>query len=242
MRKGFAVNLEGQLKVNSAHAASFSGNRCLLCSSPNDGHGAICPSCLNDLAYNTAPCPACAKANTEARLCADCLIRPQTFIDKSRALFQYQYPVNHLIIHMKYKQGLDVANHMGEMLGELFIEDDSALPDCIIPVPLHRRRLIARGYNQAVELARPLSRQIGIKLDTSSCKRIRATTPQASLPAKKRKGNVRNAFSVIEACDYEHVLLVDDVITTGSTVNELARMLSLAGVRRIGVLAVARAG
>ena len=88
--------------------------------------------------------------------------------------------------------------------------------------------------------------QLGINLDTSSCKRVRATMPQADLPAKKRKGNVRNAFSITEACDYDYdydyVLLVDDVITTGSTVNELARTIKLAGVCRIDVLAVARAG
>ena len=143
---------------------------------------------------------------------------------------------------MKFKQGIDIANHLGEMLGELFLKDNTALPDCIIPVPLHSRRLISRGYNQSVELARPLSRHLGIRLDTSSCKRIRATVPQADLPARKRKGNVRNAFSVVETCDYDHVLLIDDVITTGSTINEFARTIKLAGVRRIDVLAVARAG
>jgi len=242
MRKGLAVNLGGLLRVNSAVPAYFSGNRCFLCSDPSNGPETICRSCLSDLAYNAGACPACAKADTESRLCADCLSRPQTPIDKTWALFRYHYPVNRLIQHMKFKQGLDVANHLGEMLSEVFLQENAALPDCIIPVPLHCRRLIVRGYNQSVELARPLSRQLGIRLDTSSCKRVRATMPQADLPAKKRKGNVRNAFSVTAACDYDHVLLIDDVITTGSTVNELARMLRLAGVRRIDVLAVARAG
>ena len=242
MRKGFAVNLDGQLKVNNARTAPFDGNRCFLCAGPSGGHESICRSCLDDLAYNVEACPACAKPNTASRLCADCLSRPQAFIDKSWALFLYHYPVNQLILNMKFKQGLDIANYLGGMLGGLFLKDNTALPDCIIPVPLHCRRLISRGYNQSVELARPISRQLGINLDTSSCKRIRATMPQADLPAKKRRGNVRDAFSVIETCDYDHVLLVDDVITTASTVNELARMLSLAGVRRIEVLAVARAG
>ena len=242
MRKGLAVNLGGLLKVNNAHPAYFSGNRCFLCSSPSGGHASICRSCLNDLAYNLHACPVCAKPDAASRLCADCSSQTQSSIDNSWTLFRYHYPVNRLIQHMKFKQGLDLANYLGGMLSELFLKDNAALPDCIIPVPLHCRRLISRGYNQSVELARPLSRQLDIKLDMSSCKRVRATMPQADLPAKKRKGNVRNAFSVTEACDYDHVLLVDDVITTGSTVNELARMLSLAGVRRIDVLAVARAG
>ncbi len=242
MRKGLAVNLNGQLKVNNGRPAFFSGSRCFLCSGPSNGHETICRACLNDLAYNTDACPACAKPNTVSRLCAGCLNQPQVFIDNIRTLFQYHYPVNRLIQHMKFKQGINIANHLGGKLGELFLKDNTALPDCIIPVPLHSRRLIARGYNQSVELARPISRQLGVDLDTSSCKRIRATMPQADLPAKKRKQNVRNAFSVSTKINYNYVLLVDDVVTTGSTVNELARIISLAGVRRIDVLAVARAG
>jgi ComF family protein len=143
---------------------------------------------------------------------------------------------------MKFNQGIDIANHLGGMLGELFLKHNTVMPDCIIPVPLHSRRLIARGYYQSVELARPLSRQLGVNLDTYSSKRVRATMPQADLPAKKRKGNVRNAFSVSTKINYNHVLLVDDVVTTGNTVNELARIIGLAGVRRIDVLAVAKAG
>jgi len=242
MRKGFAVNLDSRLKVNNASPAFFTGSRCFLCSSPSDGQQTICRACLKDLAYNADACPACAKPNTASRLCADCLNQPQTFMDSIRTLFQYHYPVNRLIQHMKFKQGLDIANHLGGMLAELFFKDNTDLPDCIVAVPLHSRRLIARGYNQSVELARPISKELGVKLDTSFCRRIRATLPQADLPAKKRKGNVRNAFSVTGACSYDHVLLIDDVITTGSTVNELARTLGLAGVHRIDVLAVARAG
>ncbi len=242
MRKEFAVNLNHPLKVNSAAATFFNGNRCFLCSDPGKGHESICRACLEDLALNTDACPDCAKPDSASRPCADCLNRSQTFINNTWTLFHYKYPVNRLIIHMKFNQGLDIANYLGGMLAELFLNHRTALPDCIIPVPLHYRRLIARGYNQSVELAQPVSTQLGIKLDTFSCKRDRATTPQADLPAKKRRQNVRNAFSVSNTLDYKHILLIDDVITTGSTVNELARMLSLAGVRQVDVLAVARAG
>ena len=240
MRKGFAVNLKGLLGVNSAPVAIFSGNRCFLCSSPSNGHETMCRACLNDIMVNTDACPACAKANTASNICADCLSQPWQFIKKATTLFQYHDPVNHLVQHLKYKQGIDIASHLGKMLCTLLPSENAALPDCILPVPLHSGRLISRGYNQSIELARPLSRQLGIKLDTSSCKRVRATMPQAGLSAKKRKQNVHNAFTVSKKIGYNHVLLVDDVITTGSTVNELARMLSLAGVVRIDVLAVAR--
>jgi ComF family protein len=242
MRKGFAVNLNDTLKVNNADQALFTVNCCFLCSGPSKGHETICRPCLKDLAHNTDACPACAKPDTASNLCANCLIRTQAIIDNTWALFRYHYPVNRLIQHMKFNQGIDIANHLGRMLGELFLKHYAATPDCVIPVPLHSSRLIARGYNQSVELARPLSRELGIKLDTFSCKRIRATRPQADLPANKRRQNVRNAFSVSKTMDYRHILLVDDVITTGSTVNELARVLGLAGAQQIDVLAVARTG
>ncbi len=141
---------------------------------------------------------------------------------------------------MKFRQGLELANYLCGIMGEVFFNDGTTRPDCIIPVPLHRRRLISRGYNQSVELARPLARQLMVNLDTHSCKRIRNTIPQSDLPAKKRRGNVRNAFSVTEGISYRHVLIIDDVITTGSTVNELARTLYRAGVTRVDVLACAK--
>ncbi len=242
MRKGFAVNLKDHLKANSAPSAFFSGNRCFLCSGRCDGHEALCAECLNDLMFNTAACPACAKPNTASNICAECLNKPWISINTTATLFHYHYPANHLVQHIKYKQRIDIACYLGRILCQRLLKNNPTLPDCIIPVPLHSSRLISRGYNQAAELARPLSRQLHIKLDTSSCRRIRATIPQTELPAKKRKGNVRNAFSITKACNYEHVLLIDDVITTGSTVNELARMFKFAGVGRIDVLAIARAG
>ena len=201
----------------------------------------MCLGCLNDLAFNTNACPSCAMPNAASRTCADCLSQPWLFVDHTWALFQYRYPINHLIQNMKFKQGIDVASSLGRVLGELPLYVGAPLPDCIIPIPLHSSRLVSRGYNQSVELARPLSKQLGIRLDITSCKRVRATKPQSELPAKKRKKNVRDAFSVSAGISYSHVLLVDDVITTGSTVNELARILHLAGVSRIDVLACARA-
>ncbi len=242
MRKEFAVNPKDPHKVNDTSTTFFSSNRCLLCSCPGGGHKTICDECLGDLAFNTDACPACAKSGAKSHVCADCLNKPWPFINTTTTLFQYRYPVNHLVQYLKYKQGIDIANYFGNMLCKLLITKRRTLPGCIIPVPLHSGRLISRGYNQSVEIARPLSKQLGIKLDTSYCKRIRATNPQAKLPTNKRKENVRNAFSATKTYGYDHVLLIDDVITTGSTVKELARILNLAGIRRIDVLAITRAG
>jgi ComF family protein len=242
MRKGIAVNLKGFIKVNGEPVTLPIGNRCFLCAGPDGGHEVICMGCLSDLVFNTDACPACAKPDSASRMCADCLNQPRTFVDNTWAIFQYNYPVNRLIQYLKFKQGIGVANYLGNILSQLFFNNGVTPPDCIMPVPLHSSRLIARGYNQSVELARPLSKRLGIKLDTVSCVRIRATAPQTDLPPNKRKQNVRNAFSMSEKAPYDHVLLVDDVITTGSTVNELARILRYTGVKKIDVLTCARAG
>ena len=241
MRKGFAVNLKPHTKVNSSLSAFFSGNRCFLCALPCGGREAICFGCLSDLSLNINACLGCAKPHTASRTCSDCLGHPWVFIDNSWAMFQYHYPSTRLIQHMKFKQGIDIAYALGRALAGLSIYDRTPAPECIIPVPLHTSRLVARGYNQSVELARPLSKRLGIQLDTASCKRVRPTKPQSDMTAKQRKKNVRDAFSVFEGISYGHVLLVDDVITTGSTVNELARTLRLAGVNKVDVLVCARA-
>jgi len=242
MRKGFAVNLKDHRQVNDGFAAALPDSHCFLCAGTCEGREAICVDCLNDLAFNVDACPACAKPNATSGMCANCLIRPNAYIDSVWVLFRYHYPVNYLIQQMKFKQGFDLSTYLGGMLSDLFLNNGAAPPDCIMPVPLHISRLISRGYNQSAELARPLSKQLSVKLDTAACKRIRATIPQTDLPAKKRKQNVHNAFSVAGRVPYNHVLLVDDVITTGSTVNELALTLHHAGVKKIDVLACAKAG
>lgn len=241
MRKGIAVNLKDYIKVNKGFFTQFFGNLCFLCADRNDTPETICPACQNDLVFNSNACSACAKPETASELCADCLKYPKMFIDNTEALFRYQYPVNHLVQTMKFRQGTNIANYLGKVMGEIIFMESTTVPDCIIPVPLHSFRLIQRGYNQSIELARPIAKQLGIYLDTHSCQRVLNTIPQTNLPAKKRRKNVRNAFSVTKKINYKHVLIIDDVITTGNTVNEVARVLHKAGVNKIDVLACAKA-
>ena len=113
MRKEFAVNLNHPLKVNNAVTPFFSGNRCFLCSSPGKNRETICRACLKDLAFNTDACPACAKPDSASSMCSNCLNRKRAFIDNSWALFRYHYPVNLLIQHIKFNQGIDIANYLG---------------------------------------------------------------------------------------------------------------------------------
>ena len=215
-------------------------NLCFLCGIAHAKTATLCSDCIKDLPLNSSACPACARANSASRLCRDCRVKPWPSIDHCHALLSYQYPVNYLIQAAKFRQNLSLANSLGQLVCRDF-SSDRVKPDCIMPVPLHFRRLISRGYNQSVEIARPLANMLRVKLDLHSCKRIRATPPQSNLPAHKRKHNVRNAFLVNKQLTYKHVLLIDDVITTGNTVNEVARVLSKAGVARIEVLACARA-
>lgn len=114
-------------------------------------------------------------------------------------------------------------------------------PQRLIPVPLHRKRYHQRGFNQAIEIAQPISRQLNIPLDTRCCLRRVDTTAQAELHADERRKNIRGAFQVRHHINYKHVAIIDDVVTTGATVNELAKMLRKEGVTKIEVWCCARA-
>ena len=111
----------------------------------------------------------------------------------------------------------------------------------VIPVPLHRRRLAARGYNQALEIARPLARRLGCRLDDGLVLRVRATREQSALSARARRRNVAGAFRLRGPADFSHAVLVDDVVTTGATTREIAALLRRGGCARVSVVAAARA-
>jgi ComF family protein len=130
---------------------------------------------------------------------------------------------------------------LGYLLSQHLSQQLTSKPECIIPVPLHPKRLRQRGYNQALELARPIARGLKIKLETQLCQRIRNTLPQTELSLRSRQANLRNAFQITPTVPYQHIAIVDDVVTTGHTVYELARIFKRAGVAQIEIWAVARA-
>lgn len=134
-----------------------------------------------------------------------------------------------------------LAFHLGRLLAATLEHRLDVLPQCLIPVPLHRQRLIDRGYNQSLELARPIAKQFNLPLNFKDCVRVRNTAPQAQLSGEKRRLNVHLAFAVQREFKYRHVALVDDVITTGHTATELSSQLIKAGIERVDVWALARA-
>lgn len=204
----------------------------------------LCSGCAADLPANRPACMRCAAPlvgeNGVAPECGRCLTRPPVF-ERAFVPFRYAYPVDHIVKAFKYRSALAWGRVLGTLLAQQLRASGSPLPQALIPVPLHAERHRERGFNQAHELARPLSRLLGIAIDDRLCERVRATHDQTELTAKQRRKNLRKAFEVTRVTGLRHVALIDDVLTTGSTVSELARTLKRAGVKVVDVWAVARA-
>lgn len=175
----------------------------------------------------------------QAMRCGQCLQKSPHF-DLSITPYHYAPPINQFITRLKFNNRLYYANILAELLIKQLNKNSEQLPECIIPVPLHPSRLRHRGFNQALEIARPVAKQYRIKLDPFCCSRVIATSPQMSQDKLARKNNIKNAFKVKPGFNYKDIAIVDDVMTTGHTVNELARVLRANGARRIQVWAAAR--
>lgn len=209
---------------------------CVLCGEPGL-HEPICPGCR--VALPILPpqrCPRCALPVPDSSVpCGACQRHPPRF-DATHAALTYAFPADGLIRQLKYGHRLATAN----LLAGLMLEQAPAQGDVLVPVPLSAARLRERGFNQAMELARVLGRRRGLPVDAASCRRIADTPPQAGLSWKERRRNIRNAF----ACDTDyggrHVILVDDVMTTGATLDELARTLRQHGAARVTAWVAAR--
>jgi len=149
--------------------------------------------------------------------------------------------VDRLIHAFKFAGQLHIATVLGELMAGRILDTNVPLPELLIPVPLHPIRLRERGFNQALELARVISNKLTIPIDYRSCERSRKTVAQSLLPAKERHQNIKGAFTVHHPFKVKSVAIIDDVMTTGHTVNELASVLKDAGVDHVQVWAVARA-
>lgn len=212
---------------------------CPLCGDRSVPGRGLCDGCLADLPRNSAPCARCALPLPAPGLCGECLRRPPPY-DRVLAPLRYAAPVDHLITGLKFHQQLRVAPLLASFLSDHVKARSEPRPECLIPVPLHGSRLRQRGYNQALEIARVLCKELAIPLDYRACRRIRATSAQSLLPASERRRNVRGAFRV-ESHPWRRVAIVDDVMTTGHTVGELATAVRRAGASSIEVWVCARA-
>ena len=201
----------------------------------------ICTDCIEDLPRIHHACLGCALPlqSDIVKLCGTCQRNPPPF-DSVHAVFQYDFPVNKLISRLKFRGKLTHARLLGQLMAQSLAAAVLQPPDGIIPVPLHAQRISQRGFNQAAELARYLSQALAIPLEINAVARVRQTAPQTGLSERVRRKNVRGAFQVRADMSDRHVAIVDDVVTTGSTVSELALSLRRSGAARVDVWALAR--
>jgi ComF family protein len=210
---------------------------CFLCAAPA-GEVLLCKACIASLPQMPAAlCPRCALPAPDSSVCGACMKRAPHF-DATHAVFRYEFPLDRMIHALKYAHRLSCAGFLGRMLAQA---DLRFRPDLIVPVPLSGARLAERGFNQALEIARPLLRILDAPAELTHIHRSRDTTPQASLPWKQRVKNVRHAFECEIDLTGRTVLVVDDVMTTGATLDELARTLKAHGAVHVENLVVARA-
>jgi ComF family protein len=209
---------------------------CYFCLSPTDA--VCCKQCELDFMKESPRCPICAKPHHAEAVCGKCIISPPLF-SSTTVLFNYAYPAKKMVLDFKFNKRVELSTFFAELLLDR-IKSKDKLPEALIPVPLHKKRQAQRGYNQSLELAKHLANKLDIPINASLCKRIVNTDPQSELPMKSRRKNVKNAFALNNDRMPKHIAIVDDVITTGSTINEISRLFKSAGCERIDIWAIAR--
>jgi len=191
---------------------------CILCKKLSRGKFDLCLACKQQLPYI---------GNAYADLLT---------------VFYYEEPISRMLINLKFNQQLKFASLLGSLVSEVVAAHykNKPNPEIIIPVPLHASRLKERGYNQALEIARPVAKKLNIYIDKYSCKRTKNTAPQLGLTEHDRQSNLHGAFQVTKLINAKHVAIFDDVVTTGSTVRELSLLLRKSGVEQVDVWCVAK--
>ncbi|MFC7301065.1 ComF family protein [Cognatiluteimonas weifangensis] len=213
---------------------------CLACGE-RAGGGALCPACRAALPWNRQACARCAlplPGSDGSAVCGRCLRRPPP-LALVRSACLYAPPLDRWLPRFKFHQDLAAGRVLAQLLAAACAT--APRPQALVPVPLHRTRLRRRGYDQALELARPLARAFALPLRAELLRRTRATAPQSELHAAARRRNLRDAFAVPAAVTRPaHVALVDDVMTTGATLHAAAAALRRAGVARVDAWVCAR--
>ncbi len=216
---------------------------CVLCRAPATLARDLCAACDADLPRLARACRYCAlalPAESQVPACRQCTRQPR--FDAATAAFVYGPPVDWFVTQLKFHKRFTHARLLASLLGDRLRLNDRLRPDYLVPVPLHATRYRERGYNQAELIARYLARTLDIPLAAQNAvTRTRATEHQLALPASRRAGNVRHAFSAGTACAGRHVAIVDDVVTTGHTAAAVAAALRGAGAASVQLWCVARA-
>lgn len=213
--------------------------RCLLCSVPADAALPLCMACRQDLPAIPIACNHCALPLSVPGICAECLCSPPVW-DAAIAPWSYSDVVPWFVHKFKFHHSLVHGRVLADGLVQRLLQQETR-PDVIVPVPLHPRRLRQRGFNQALELARPVAQRLGVPIDPSLAQRILNTAEQSGLDAAQRGRNVRGAFNVSADLRGLSIAVVDDVMTTGNTMEAVVRALRRAGAHSVYVWVCARA-
>ncbi|MDH3647005.1 MAG: ComF family protein [Gammaproteobacteria bacterium] len=212
---------------------------CVVCGG-NSKHRDLCHDCALALPWNDSCCARCAlPLAVTAAYCGKCATRPPPW-SQAKSPFVYDFPVDSLLRQLKFSRRLPNGRVLGELTAEWVASFDESKPDLLIPVPLHWRRQLGRQFNQATEIARPIQRRLNIPISERLCKRSHYTPQQSGLSAGARKRNLRNAFVVRGDVSNTHIAIIDDIMTTGSTLAELSKALLRAGAEQVDVWTVAR--
>ena len=208
---------------------------CLLCGA-SSRNGAWCAPCGAAMPYLSMPhCPLCALPTFDGATCGRCLKRAPQF-DRTVAVFAYAFPLDKMVQALKFHGQLTLVRLLAHKLAQRV----EIFPDYIVAMPLHPARLRERGFNQSLELARQVAQILEVPLLNNACQRVRDTPPQSALTWKERGKNMRKAFTCTEDLSGKHVAVVDDVMTSGASVNELARALRQSNAREVSVWVIAR--
>jgi ComF family protein len=230
-------------KFNHLLKISLFPQPCILCNTASGNELGLCSACLSDLPFHqNGHCPQCALPSTNNLICGACIASPPDF-DATRSIFRYEYPISQLVQHYKYGQQLHLGDLFARLLQDQLLQHKPSaqtLPDLIIPMPLHPKRLTERGFNQSLEVAKILGKTFNIPVDYTACQRTKHSPPQASLPLKQRATNIKGAFKCTKSLTGLRVALIDDVMTTGASLNALAKAVKAKGASHVECWVIAR--
>lgn len=200
---------------------------------------AVCSHCIELMPLLGPGCHHCAYPlpDTQFLVCGHCIKNPPSF-DRAFIKYTFEEPLRTLLHQFKYHNGLYLTSFLSYLIFKS-LSSQVEMPQCLIPVPMHPQRIKRRGFNQAAILARSLAKKFKLPCDLFSCQKTLNTKPQAGLDEKQRKINLRSAF-VTHQLPYQHVAIIDDLLTTGNTANELAYTLKKSGVKQVDVWCCAR--
>ncbi len=214
--------------------------KCILCTTDTDRYLDLCIDCELDLPTIANPCWQCGLNIPRGQeICGSCMLNPPPF-SHCFSSFEYSAPIDNLIVKFKNHQQIILGKVLAKVMSQQYLRHHLVFPDSWLPVPLHKSKLKSRGFNQALEIAEVLGDTTNIPVNSRLCRRIRNTEDQKSLTAAQRAANIKNVFVIDQPLNGESVGIVDDVVTTASTVSELSRLLLDHGATEVQVVCLAR--